>query len=415
MTPNESQRTSVGKQKNWAEETIPSQMPLYMLKELASASNVAYYARLTSDELVFELNKVNDQTYEKSGSYRFPINVVEVLQKMKTDIENRERMCKERPTTKAGAPKKVVETDANKKQDTSSMIVTGRPPRWAYLHGKDVVVTFSDARLLFSQVDGNQGFFVYGECPLGNPDARSCAVPLVVSRVSTIIEAHVTPDNFVMNKNAFSRFVKYDVSIAQDSDSLVFSNISDILDNDSNFKKDDNVYIERVELDMKPFDEQHMDIPDFKYASLRRAGQVYMFELAFGLDDDPKQYQVKESLRYITKVTTDPKIKHIRRLVDLARDSHKNLLKKSAEKQFLATADILDDAQFIDGMNDVKQRIMINKSTIVDIIGRSQLTEQIKTIMIENIDAMQSKSLIDYLIYFMNDPNSPWSNTVCKV
>jgi hypothetical protein len=65
----------------------------------------------------------------------------------------------------------------------------------------------------------------------------------------------------------------------------------------------------------------------------------------------------------------------------------------------LKTKSILDDATFIEGMNEVRWKISKNSDMILEIIGRSNMTDTDKETLRDNIDSIkrQEVSLADII------------------
>jgi len=134
-----------------------------------------------------------------------------------------------------------------------------------------------------------------------------------------------------------------------------------------------------------------------------------MFNMVFGVSSNPASFKVKQVAQRVTKIMIDPMTASLKKLLDLADISYDNVIKNQAERSFLETKTILDDAQFIEGMNDLRNRILYNKSILVQTIDTSPIPMNEKQVLRDNIQLLQNVTIADFMIRLsQKSAGSPW-------
>jgi hypothetical protein len=385
---------------DWSKITLTAPLTSTTVELLASSYGVKYYAQRSKEQLLTELLALDEQTVEASGMHRLPPNVLDAIEKSVALLERKEQRKEQQLKLSEESQERVVK---------QAFSLSSRVPRWFSLGGKEsaIMVLDNGARFLIHQLDGPDGLFVYSQCPIGVPSLRSCAIPLTMAAMSKLVNVNVVEDNVVMSRLVFVRgLLSINLTKTNIANHMLEDSFKKFISVSKYFKDVDVFFVERTETDLQAFDSGQVSM---KSNSLRRAGEAFMFNLVFGISDSPAAFKFKETARYVTKVVVDPAVNSIRKLLDLAKTSYANVVKSTAERSFLSTKTILDDAQFIEGMNEVHDRVLYNKSFILDTIDTSPLSPDDKQTLRDNIGMLSNTTLIDFLIRMsqMSD-SSPW-------
>lgn len=391
---------SDAKNTEWSKVKLGTPLTASVVEMLASSYGVKYYAKNTKERNMAELLDLDQQNMERIGMHRLPPNVIDAINEtLRLVSVDESRQNKVTP----------IDEQQQQKVVDKAFDVQTKVPGWFWLGNKECAVMPFDEnkRFLIHQLDGVDGFFAYTQCPVGDASLRSCAIPLTLSAVSKLLNVNVINDNVVLTKSSFLRLVKglnlTTSGIDNHMPSAMFLRFIEI---GKPFKDIDVVYIERTETDLQPFDSGEIIM---KNNSLRRAGEAFMFNIIFGISDSPSSFKIKTAAQRVTKVLIDPGTASIRKLLDLADKSYQSIIKNQAERTFLPTKTILDDAQFIEGMNDVRQRVIYNRTVLQQLIDSSPMSEEDRSTLQINIQMLQNMTLADFLIRLSTESaGSPW-------
>lgn len=385
---------------DWSTVKFSTPLLANIVESLASAFGVKYYARHSKEQNLQELLALDQQTVERVGMHRLPPTVLEAVKEtIRLEAVEESIAQQEKPISEEQFDKAVGKT----------FEILSKVPRWFSLNNKESAILILDEgeRFLVHQIDGSDGFFVYSHCPAGDPDLRSCAIPLVLSTMSKLLNVNVVSENVVLQKPTFLRFMKsLNLTLTNIDNHMPWILFEKFLMNGKPFKNVDMVFIARTETDLQSFDSGEIIM---KNNSLRCAGEAFMFNIVFGVSSNPTSFKVKQVAQRVTKVMIDPMTSSIKKLLDLANMSYDDVIKNQAEQSFLKTKTILDDAQFIEGMNDVRNRILYNKSTLSDTISISLMEPRDKQTLYDNLQLLQNVTIIDFMIRLsQRSAGSPW-------
>jgi hypothetical protein len=350
------------------------------------------------------------------GSHCLPEKLIESIHAKKRALESKGEWTL--PTEKSRPQEKKIENEKYGEvivEEKELYPYETKVPQWIYLGGVELFAKILDGeKILVGQVEGENGYIIYGSCDvekkgkvISKPSSvESCAIALTVGKTSKILELKAVLESTLVNKEKYILIVKKDLDVT-DKISLSLGNngLVDYLKDSPFYKKSNYIYIEKVSMkgdnikSKKPeYEEIATTSSPFRKPALTDAGKVFMFEMVFGINDKMNQF-VKRNAQLITKVYTNPRDVRIRRIMDVVYNQAENIVKKKAEEQFTLTKDVLDDAMFIEGMNEVRLRVSSNSKVLAGIIDKSSMPDAEKDILKENIEMIerQDVSLADII------------------
>jgi len=392
------------------------------LREISGGRFKADYTKTNQSEMIAAILEYDESVCGATGgSHCLPEKLIESIQAKKSALESKGEWTVSEKRTK----EKVKEAESEKYgevivEEKELYPYETKIPQWIYLGGVELFAKMLDGeKILVGQVDGDNGYIIHGNCDvekkgkvISKPSSvESCAIALTVGKISKILELKSVLETALVNKGRYVLIVKKDLVITDKiSMSLGNKGLVDYLKDSPSYKKSDYIYVEKVTMkgesikSKKPeYEVISATTSLFRKPALTDAGRVFMFEMVFGINDKMNQF-VKKNAQSITKVYTNPRDVRIRRILDVAYNQAENAVKKKAEEQFTMTKDILDDAMFIEGMNEVRLRVASNSKVLMGIIDKSSIPDAEKDILKENIETIEREdiSLADIIEWTFN-------------
>ena len=401
------------------------------LREISGGRYKADYAKMNSAEmidsilrhheeycgLIVSVLEYDEKIMKKSGgSHCLPIGVIKSIEHTKKALMSSGNW--KIPTKESRVEEKKKESERfGKVQIESKQLYPYETtiPRWVYLSGADLFAkTMSNDKILVGQITGDSGFVIHGNCDVeengtvkSKPSSiESCAIAMTVGKVSKVLELSAVLENSLVNKDRFIMLIKTDFDIKNSVDQSVSKEgLIKLLTSSPPFKSSTHVYLEKVKMIGESVEKKNLAYESissvdstYRKTALVDAGRVFMFEILFGMNERMSQI-VKRNVQIITKVYTNPRDVRIRRIIETVSKQSENRVKMVAEDQFSLTKTILDDAMFIEGMNEVRWKVAQNSDMINEIVDKSNMNKDDKDILKENIDSIkrQNVSLADII------------------